>query len=134
MEIQQIIIIAHVLIALAIIGLVLLQQGKGADMGASFGAGSSQTMFGGAGGGNVLTRATAILAASFFATSVALAIVARDIAREGVAIDAPIAELVEDAPATLEATELEEFTEPEIPDFDSENNNAAGAGIPGVDD
>ena len=62
MEVQQIIMVVHVLIALAIVGLVLLQQGKGADMGASFGAGSSQTVFGGVGGGNMLTKATAILA------------------------------------------------------------------------
>ena len=134
MELQQIIIIVHVLIALAIIGLVLLQQGKGADMGASFGAGSSQTMFGAGGGGNMLTRATAVLAAAFFSTSVALAIVARDVARQGVAFDAPIPELVEDAPSIPEASMPAEPTEPEIPDFDSKNNTGPASGIPGVDD
>ena len=78
MEFEQLLLIIHVLIALAIVGLILLQQGKGAEMGASFGAGSSQTVFGGAGGGNLLTRATAVLAALFFATSVALAITAKN--------------------------------------------------------
>ena len=50
---EQIILIVHLLVALAIIGLIMLQQGKGADMGASFGAGASQTLFGSDGSGNV---------------------------------------------------------------------------------
>ena len=66
---EQIILGAHLLVALAIIGLILLQQGKGAEMGASFGAGGSQTLFGSDGGGSVLTKATACLVALFFATS-----------------------------------------------------------------
>ena len=73
---DQIILIVHLLGALAIIGLILLQQGKGADMGASFGAGASQTLFGSTGSGNVLTKATAWLAVLFFATSFGLALVA----------------------------------------------------------
>ena len=75
---EQIILIVHLLIALAIIGLIMLQQGKGADMGASFGAGASQTLFGADGGGNVLTRATAFLVVAFFATSFGLAVVAKN--------------------------------------------------------
>ena len=75
--IEQIIITLHILIALAIIALILLQQGKGADMGASFGGGGSQTLFGPSGGGNALTRATAILAALFFLSSFSLAIIAK---------------------------------------------------------
>lgn len=75
--IEQIVIVLHILVALAIVALILLQQGKGADMGASFGGGGSQTLFGATGGGNVLTRATAILAAVFFATSFGLAIIAK---------------------------------------------------------
>jgi preprotein translocase subunit SecG len=71
---EQIIIVAHMLIALAIVGLIMLQQGKGADMGASFGAGSSQTLFGSEGGGNVLTKATAWLVVLFFASSFSLAL------------------------------------------------------------
>ncbi|NNL10469.1 MAG: preprotein translocase subunit SecG [Pseudomonadales bacterium] len=67
---------------MSIIGLVLLQQGKGADMGASFGGGGSQKLFGAAGGGNVLTRATAVLAATFFVTSFGLAIIAKQKAGE----------------------------------------------------
>jgi preprotein translocase subunit SecG len=73
---EQIILIVHLLVALAIIGLIMLQQGKGADMGASFGAGASQTLFGSDGSGNVLTRATALLVVFFFASSLGLAVLA----------------------------------------------------------
>lgn len=68
----QVLIIAYVLIALALIGLVLIQQGKGADMGASFGAGSSATVFGSGGSGNFLTKMTTWLAIGFFAISLVL--------------------------------------------------------------
>jgi preprotein translocase subunit SecG len=71
---EQLILAAHLLIALAIIGLIMLQQGKGADMGASFGAGASQTLFGSDGSGNVLTKATAWLVVLFFASSFSLAL------------------------------------------------------------
>jgi len=62
----------HVLAALAVCGFVLLQHGKGADMGAAFGGGSSGSLFGAAGSANFLSRTTAILATVFFVTSVAL--------------------------------------------------------------
>jgi preprotein translocase subunit SecG len=76
--IEQLILVVHLLVALSIIGLIMLQQGKGADMGASFGAGASQTLFGSGGSGNVLTRATAWMVALFFATSFGLAVIAKD--------------------------------------------------------
>ena len=66
----------HILVALAIIGLVLMQHGKGADMGAAFGSGASGSLFGATGSANFLSRTTAILAAVFFATSLGLAYVA----------------------------------------------------------
>ena len=65
-------LILQVLLGLSIIGLVLLQQGKGADMGAAFGAGSAGTVFGARGGGSFLTRTTAVLAAGFFLNSILL--------------------------------------------------------------
>lgn len=74
---ESLIIFIHVIAAIAITGLVLIQQGKGADMGASFGSGASQTIFGSAGSGNVLTKSTSIMAAVFFITSLGLAIIAR---------------------------------------------------------
>ncbi|MBW8190986.1 preprotein translocase subunit SecG [Neiella marina] len=65
----ELIIIVYLLVALAIIGLVLIQQGKGADMGASFGAGASASLFGSGGSGNFLTRSTSVLATIFFVLS-----------------------------------------------------------------
>ncbi|MCB1735231.1 MAG: preprotein translocase subunit SecG [Gammaproteobacteria bacterium] len=70
---HQIVLGLHVLIALALIGLVLMQHGKGADAGAAFGSGASATVFGAQGSSNFLSRATAILATLFFITSLALA-------------------------------------------------------------
>lgn len=75
---ESIVIIVHVVLAIAIIGLVLIQQGKGADAGASFGGGSSQTVFGASGSGNFLTRMTGIMAGLFFVTSFALAVFAKN--------------------------------------------------------
>jgi len=68
----EILIVVYLIIALALIGLVLIQQGKGADMGASFGAGSSATIFGSGGSGNFLTKMTTWLAVGFFAISLLL--------------------------------------------------------------
>ncbi|KGQ69496.1 preprotein translocase subunit SecG [Chelonobacter oris] len=62
----EILIIAYIVVSVALIGFVLLQQGKGADMGASFGSGASGTIFGAAGSANFLSRTTAILALLFF--------------------------------------------------------------------
>jgi preprotein translocase subunit SecG len=70
------IIVMHVLLALAIIGLVLLQHGKGADMGSGFGGGASGSLFGATGSANFLSRATAVLATVFFITSLGLAYLA----------------------------------------------------------
>ena len=66
-------IVLHVVLALAIIGLVLLQHGKGADMGSGFGGGASASLFGATGSANFLSRTTAVLATLFFILSLALA-------------------------------------------------------------
>lgn len=87
-------VIVHVLIALAIIGLVLLQHGKGADMGSGFGGGASGSLFGATGSANFLSRTTAVLATLFFITSLALAYVATMKPRGGGVLDA-----VKSAPA-----------------------------------
>ena len=79
-----VLIVLHVLVALAIIGLVLLQHGKGADMGSGFGGGASGSLFGATGSANFLSRTTAVLAALFFILSLALAYTAtRKPAEEG---------------------------------------------------
>jgi preprotein translocase subunit SecG len=71
-----IVLIVHVLAALGVIGLVLLQHGKGADVGAAFGSGASGSLFGATGSANFLSRTTAILAAVFFLSSLGLAYLA----------------------------------------------------------
>jgi preprotein translocase subunit SecG len=72
-------LVAHVLIAASIIGLVMLQKGKGADAGAGFGAGASGTVFGARGSANFLSRSTAVAAALFFGTSLTLAYLNRSV-------------------------------------------------------
>lgn len=72
----QAITILHVLVALAIIGLVMIQRGRGADAGAGFGGGSSNTFFGARGAATFLSKTTAIMAAVLFSTSLALAYLA----------------------------------------------------------
>jgi len=70
---QSIVLGAHVFVAVAIIGLVLLQRGKGAEAGTGFGSGASGTVFGARGSANFLSRATGVLATLFFVTSLTLA-------------------------------------------------------------
>ena len=72
----SVVLTVHILVALAIIGLVLMQHGKGADMGAAFGSGASGSLFGASGSANFLSRTTGVLAAIFFVTSLTLAYVA----------------------------------------------------------
>ena len=91
-------LILQVVLGLSIIVLVLLQQGKGADMGAAFGAGSSGAVFGAGGGGSFFTRATAVLATVFFINSVLLSSpLVRDVrdvdtsVTEGIAAEKPVA-------------------------------------------
>ena len=68
----NVLLVIYLLAAVGVIGLVMIQQGKGADMGASFGAGASNTVFGASGSGNFLTRMTAVFATVFFVISLAL--------------------------------------------------------------
>ena len=72
----SIVLMVHVLAAIGVIGLVLVQHGKGADMGAAFGSGASGSLFGSSGSANFLSRTTAVLAVVFFLTSLSLAYMA----------------------------------------------------------
>lgn len=83
------ILILHVLTAAAMIGLVLLQHGKGADMGAAFGSGASGSLFGASGASNFLSRATAMLAAVFFLTSLGLTYISSGTGERGVMATQP---------------------------------------------
>ena len=91
---ETLLLAAHVLVAAALIGFVLLQHGKGADMGAAFGSGASGSLFGAAGSANFLSRTTAILATVFFLTSLGLTYYAanrvpKDLMKQGVMQNAP---------------------------------------------
>ncbi len=110
-----VLLILHVIVALAVIGLVLLQHGKGADMGSGFGGGSSGSLFGASGSANFLSRATAVLATVFFLTSLGLAYLATHKPRvaggvmDAVKTDAPKADAAKgDKPAAEPAKKAEE--------------------------
>ena len=74
----SLVLTVHVLVGLGVIGLVLMQHGKGADAGAAFGGGASGSVFGSSGSANFLSRTTAVLATIFFATSLGLSYLASD--------------------------------------------------------
>ena len=108
-NIQKIALITHTLIALSIIALVLLQRGKGADAGAAFGAGASGTVFGARGSGSFFSRATAVLATAFFASSLTLAYLSsqRSSGPESLLEDAPVVETPADSvPVVNEETPI----------------------------
>ena len=130
---QKAVLIAHTLIALLIIVLVLLQRGKGADAGAAFGAGASGTVFGARGSSSFFSRATAVCATLFFASSLTLAYLSTQTteAPSSLLEDAPVVEtapeelpeLNEDMPVSdmpqLEATDEEPLDLPELEDEDA---------------
>jgi preprotein translocase subunit SecG len=92
---ESLLLAAHVLVAAALIGFILLQHGKGADMGAAFGSGASGSLFGAVGSANFLSRTTAILATVFFVSSLGLTYFAshrgapKDLMQQGVTQKAP---------------------------------------------
>lgn len=108
--------IVHALSALALIVFILLQQGKGAEAGASFGAGASQTMFGGNGSGNFMTRATAVLAVVFMVTSLGLAWMARHNASAVTGSDIPAISQALQQQQTKEAAQEEAVSIPALDD------------------
>ena len=108
----NILIVVHVLVALAIIGLVLLQHGKGADMGSGFGGGASGSLFGATGSANFLSRTTAVLATIFFLLSLALAYVATKKPVEG---GGGVMDAVKSRPAVEEKKPAAEETKPKPP-------------------
>ena len=117
--IQKAALITHTLIALGIIALVLLQRGKGADAGAAFGAGASGTVFGARGSGSFFSRATAILATAFFASSLTLAYLSsqRSSGPESLLEDAAIVEeQAEEAPVINEEMPVSDMPSLDLPD------------------
>jgi preprotein translocase subunit SecG len=97
----QIIIVFHILLGIGIIGLVLMQQGKGADAGATFGGGASGSVFGAQGSASFLSRTTAIFATLFFITSLGLAALSGYQGKKADILDAPASEAIKsDVPLT----------------------------------
>jgi len=95
---ETLVVVVHVVIAVALVGLVLIQQGKGADAGAAFGGGASQTVFGSQGSGSFLTRMTTMLAIVFFVTSFSLAVFAKQRAEVAGEAGIPVVEESHQAP------------------------------------
>ncbi len=128
----EVVLVIHLLIALAIIALVLLQQGKGAETGASFGAGASQTIFGSAGSWNFFSRMTAILATVFFITSFSLAVIAKNSARVN---EEYVPEAEQEVPASQQQPQ-DSAPESAIPSGGSDGSGGQGdqaSGIPSLD-
>ena len=109
---MNVMIVSHVLVALAIIGLVLIQHGKGADMGSGFGGGASSSLFGATGSANFLSRTTAVLATIFFVLSLALAYVAT---KQRPVEGGGVLDRVREQPATQEKKPAAEETKPKPP-------------------
>lgn len=111
-----VLVVVQVFVAVSLVGLILIQHGKGADAGAAFGAGASGTVFGSRGSANFLSRATAALATVFFVVSLSLAYLVNDNKRELSVIEkaaqqeqgSAIAVPETDAPAVEEAPEIPE--------------------------
>ncbi|HTN32380.1 MAG TPA: preprotein translocase subunit SecG [Marinobacter sp.] len=101
--IETLIVVVHVVIAVGLVGLILIQQGKGADAGAAFGGGASQTVFGSQGSGSFLTRVTTGLTIVFFATSFSLAVFAKQRAEVAGEIGVPVVKESRQAPAKAPA-------------------------------
>ncbi len=112
---ETVVVVLHLLGALGVIVLVLLQQGKGADTGASFGSGASATVFGSQGTATFLSRVTAILATGFFLTSLGLAFFANEKADELSTVGLPspaLLEVEQEKPAAEDVPVLEEQQSP----------------------
>ncbi|MFQ5547329.1 MAG: preprotein translocase subunit SecG [Woeseia sp.] len=129
---QSVVLIGHTLIAVLIIVLVLLQRGKGADAGAAFGAGASGTVFGARGSSSFFSRATAVLATAFFASSLFLAYLSsqRSTAPESLLEDAAPIE-AEQRPESIETGESADVAElPELPDLSGSEPAADDTDLP----
>jgi len=120
---DTIVTVVHFITAFLIIALILMQQGKGAEMGASFGGGGSNTVFGSTGGGSFFGKLTSILAVVFFATSLGLALFARNEASLNLSDQIPFLETSE-----AEIVETIEVAEPVMPTDELEFDEVSAPG------
>ncbi len=129
---QSAVLMGHTLIAILIIALVLIQKGKGADAGAAFGAGASGTVFGAQGSSNFFSRATAVLAAAFFISSLTLAYLAtqRPDAPESLLEGVPLTGEQLDPETGVTDVVIDDEDFPELPDIDSANRADDDGEIP----
>jgi preprotein translocase subunit SecG len=135
----SILLAIQILVSVAIITLVLLQQGKGADMGAAFGSGASGTVFGARGSGSFFTRATGILAAIFFINCL---LIASPLVREAGQSEETLAERIEqqeaqqqeaaEQAATGAALESQQVVEEDVPAVITEQLQSEESDVPGV--
>jgi preprotein translocase subunit SecG len=128
-NINAILLVVQVMLSIALIALILIQHGKGADAGAAFGSGASATVFGARGSGNFLTKATSVLAALFFATCLGLAFLATN--REG---PTSLMESVVETQAVEQTTILNQPESMDLPPVDGADNapeiSAPGSDLP----
>ncbi len=122
---QLILTVLHLVLAIGMIALVLLQHGKGADAGAAFGSGASSTVFGAQGSGSFLSRSTAIIATLFFITSIALAYFAARVSEpgglmEGIDVSVPVS-------PSGQRNEIPVSGSMDVPDADSDLPEVPGA-------
>ena len=126
---ETLLVAVHVLVAAALIGFVLLQHGKGADMGAAFGSGSSGSLFGAAGSANFLSRTTAVLATVFFLSSLGLTYFGAtrsgptDIMKQGAAPTAPAAK-------DSKATDVPPSAAPAVPTAPAKEADSKPSDVP----
>ncbi len=121
---QNILLVFHIFLAIGLVGLVLIQHGRGADAGAAFGSGASSTIFGARGASSFLTRTTAILATLFFVTSLRLAYFTnRSVEPQSIMDRAQQQQAQEAPPAPAPTTDVPAVpSEPETPsDADQQN-------------
>lgn len=124
---ETLVVVAHVVVAVALVGLVLIQQGKGADAGAAFGGGASQTVFGSQGSGSFLTRFTTGLAILFFATSFTLAVFAKERAEVAGQTGMP-------SEQTAPAAQRSDADTSKVPESGAQKSNAAAGTQDGAAD
>ncbi|WP_460097877.1 preprotein translocase subunit SecG [Pseudomonas sp. H3_C08] len=120
---ETVVVVFHLLGALGVVALVLLQQGKGADAGASFGAGASNTVFGSQGSSTFLSKFTAILAAGFFITSLGLGYFAKEKAHQLTQAGLP-------NPAVLEVPKQQQPASDDVPVLQEQKSTTPATDVP----